>query len=374
MLQRDINLNSLVRSGKVLVIYGPRRTGKTTILRNYLNNCGLKYKLDSGDDIRTASILGSRNFESILEYAAGYDLIAIDEAQQIKNIGMGLKIIVDNIPNIKVIATGSSSFDIKQNIGEPLTGRKREITLYPFSQKEMLAKYNKFELREKLNDFLVFGSYPDAALAETRNEKIEILVELVNSYLLKDILALENLRASKQLVDLLKLLAFQVGSEVSLNELATQVSLDVKTVQKYLDILEKSFVIKRLTSFSRNLRKEVSTKSKYFFVDNGIRNGIILSFNKIVDRDDKGKLFENFLMIERIKKNSNNRLHYNSYFWRTIDKKEIDLIEDKDASLNGYEFKFSPGKQYKIPKAWMEAYPNSPVEIVTSENYLEFLL
>ena len=316
MLQRDFNLNSLVQSGKVLVIYGPRRTGKTTILRNYLNNCGLKYKLDSGDDIRTASILGSRNFESILEYAAGYDLIAIDEAQQIKNIGMGLKIIVDNIPNIKVIATGSSSFDIKQNIGEPLTGRKREITLYPFSQKEMLAKYNKFELREKLNDFLVFGSYPDAALAETRNEKIEILVELVNSYLLKDILALENLRASKQLVDLLKLLAFQVGSEVSLNELATQVSLDVKTVQKYLDILEKSFVIKRLTSFSRNLRKEVSTKSKYFFVDNGIRNGIILSFNKIEDRDDKGKLFENFLMIERIKKNSNNRLHYNSYFWR----------------------------------------------------------
>ncbi len=374
MIKREFNLNDWVKPGKVLVIYGARRTGKTTLLKDYLANCKLKYKLDSGDNIRVAEILSGRDFEQIIRYAEGYDLIAIDEAQQIKNIGMGLKILVDNVPNIQIIATGSSSFDIQQKIGEPLTGRKREITLFPFSQKELLAKFNKFELKEKLSDFLVFGSYPDVAMAETRSEKIEILTEIVSSYLLKDILSMDSIRAPRQLSNILKLLAFQVGSEVSLNELATQVSLDVKTIQKYLDLLEKSFIIKRLTSFSRNPRKEVTTKSKYYFLDNGIRNGVIISLNEIKDRNDIGQLFENFLMVERLKRNSNSRKFGSSYFWRTVDKKEIDLIEERDGQIRGYEFKYSPNKKHTIPKAWTEAYPESPVEIITSENYMNFLV
>ena len=296
------NLEKYVQPGKVLVIFGPRQVGKTTLLNDFLKKTKFKYKLDSGDDARIQDILGSRSLESLEKYAEGYELIAIDEAQKIANIGEGLKLMVDHMPNIRIIVTGSSSFALAGQIGEPLTGRKTTITLFPIAQKELANLYNRHELEQKLPDWLVYGGYPDVITAETSDKKKAVLEELLNSYLLKDILELEKVKGSKTLLDLLRLVAFQVGNEVSLTELATQIGMDYKTVARYLDLFEKSFIIYNLRGFSRNLRTEVTKKSKYYFYDNGIRNAVISNFNDLPLRDDVGKLWENFLFVERLKK------------------------------------------------------------------------
>lgn len=367
------NLENYLRAGKVLIIYGPRRVGKTTLLENFLAQTNLKYKIDSGDNIRTREILGSQDFQKILPYLENYELIGIDEAQQIPGIGLGLKIIVDQKPQIKVIATGSSSFDLANQIGEPLTGRKRTLTLYPISQLELLEIYNHFELKEKLEEFLVFGSYPEVLTTSGKKEKIEIVEEIVNSYIFKDILALERIKGPQVLLNLLKLLAFQIGNEVSLNELGTQLNLDIKTVQRYLDLLEKSFIITRLTGFSRNLRKEIAKKQKYYFLDNGIRNGVISQFNGFENRNDIGQLWENFLITERIKKREYKNIYGTSYFWRTYDQQEVDMIEEREGKLFGYECKWSAKKNNAAPKDWLKAYSNATFEIITPENYLDFI-
>lgn len=374
MITRIFNLNQFISKKKVLIIYGPRRVGKTTLLQDFLSQSTLKIKSDSGDNIRTQAVLNSRDFKRISDYVSGYELLAIDEAQQIEDIGMGLKIIVDNHPDLIVIATGSSSFDLAQKTGEPLTGRKRTLMLYPFSQQELLSLYNIHELKEKLDELLIFGSYPEVILASNRNEKTEILTELVNSYLLKDVLALENIKGTQQIFDLLRLLAFQVGSEVSFNELATKIKMDVKTVIKYIDLLEKGFVIRRLGAFSGNLRREIAKKSKYYFLDNGIRNGIILQFNDLEHRDDIGKLFENFIISERIKFLSNNQIYKNLYFWRTYDGWEIDLIEEGDGHLNCFEIKWNPQAKITAPREFLKSYQNSDFKVIHSQNYPDFLL
>ena len=366
------NLTPFLSPNKVLVIYGPRRSGKTTILKNFLAKTKLKYRLDSGDNIQLRQILGSQDFSQIKNYASGYELIAIDEAQNIPNIGMGLKIIVDEIPGIKVIATGSSSFDLANKIGEPLTGRKRTIFLYPLSQMELSLNLNRFDLNQKLEEFLIFGSYPEIALLQDRNKKITALEELVNSYLFRDILALDKIKKSKKLVDLVKLLAFQVGSEVSLNELSTQLSLNVRTTERYLDLLEKSFVIISLGSFRRNLRNEILGKRKYYFLDNGVRNGIISLFNGLENRDDVGALWENFIFTEMIKSASYKERYANRYFWRTYDQKEIDFIEEREGKLFAYEFKWND--KAKPPKEFLETYPNTEFKTINKENYLDFIL
>jgi len=370
MLKRQINLVDKIEENKVLIIYGPRRTGKTTLLDSFLNTTKLKYKLENGDNIRLQELLQSQDFNRIKEFVSGYKLIAIDEAQQIPNIGMALKIIVDQIKGVYVIATGSSSFDLSQQIGEPLTGRKKTVRLYPFSQKELLLSFNKYELREKLEGFLIFGSYPDVVLAETEEKKKEILNELVDSYLLKDIFKLENIKFSKKLFNLLKLLAFQVGNLVSLSELAQQVGLDVKTVDRYLDLLEKGFIIKRLDGFSRNLRNEISSKSKYYFLDNGIRNAVISQFNNLSNRNDVGALFENFLFMEKTK---NNDLMHNYYFWRNYKGQEIDLVEERDGSLQAFEFKWSKSK-ISAPSDFLDTYKNSSFKVVNRDNYFDYII
>ena len=370
MIEREINLKNNIQKNKVLIIYGARRVGKTTLLNNFLKNTNLKYKLDNGDNIRLQELLQSQDFNRIKDYVEGYELVAIDEAQQIPNIGMALKIIVDQVKEIQVIVTGSSSFNLSQQTGEPLTGRKKTLTLYPFSQSEMKLEYNKHELKEKLEDFLIFGSYPDVILAKNKEEKINILNELVDSYLLKDVLALDNIKFSKKLLDLLKSLSFQVGNLVSLNELSQQVGLDVKTVDKYLDLLEKGFVIKRLGGFSRNLRNEITNKFKYYFLDNGIRNALISQFNYLDKRDDVGVLFENFLIMDRMK---NNNLISNYYFWRNYEGKEIDLIEEKEGNLFAYEFKWNKSS-VRVPKNFIDNYQDSKFKIVNKDNYLDFLL
>jgi predicted AAA+ superfamily ATPase len=369
------NIEDLLRPGRVLVIYGPRRVGKTTLVQGYLDRTDLRYRSDIGDDVRIQNVLGSRDASAILEHVEGLELYVIDEAQMVPNIGSGLKIIADQRPDLRVIATGSSSFDLAQNIGEPLVGRKKTVTLYPLSQQELLPEYaNRAELKEHLEDFLIFGSYPGVVTASTREEKLEYLDELVGSYLLRDILALEQIKSSATLVNLLRLLAFQVGSEISLNEIGSQLSINVRTVQRYLDLLEKSFVIMRLGSFSRNLRSEIAQKSKYYFLDNGVRNGVISQFNGLELRNDIGQLWENFIFTERLKYRAYTSLHRQSYFWRTYSQQEIDFVEEGDGELNAYEVKWSSNARVSAPQDWTATYPEATFNVINRDNYLEFVV
>ncbi len=374
MIKRFYNIANLLEKGKALVVYGPRQVGKTTLLNNFLSNTKLKYKLDSGEDLAVQNILSSQDFRQILGYVEGLDVYAIDEAQNIPNIGLALKIIVDQRPDIRVIATGSSSFELAGQVGEPLTGRKRTINLYPISQIELLQLYNKFDLSGRKDEYLVFGSYPQTINLKNKSQKVDYLMELTHSYLLKDILALERVKGSQVLLDLLKLLAFQLGSEVSLNELATQLKIDVKTVDRYLDLLEKSFVIFRLTGFSRNLRKEVTKKNKYYFFDNGIRNAVISQFNPINLRNDVGQLWENFIVSERLKKRAYKKIYGSSYFWRTYEQQEVDLVEEREGALFGYEIKYSTEKKAKLPKDWLSTYSNATYKVINFDNYLDFVV
>ncbi|HAM38179.1 MAG: hypothetical protein A2474_01335 [Elusimicrobia bacterium RIFOXYC2_FULL_34_12] len=366
------NLNKNLKPNKALIIYGPRQVGKTTLLKDYLSGCKMKYKLSSGDNINVQNIFNSQDFDTIREYAEGYELIAIDEAQKIKNIGLGLKILVDQVPGIKVIATGSSSFELAGQVGEPLTGRKITLNLFPISQIELSNLNNLSEIKERLPEWLIYGGYPEVVVTKNKKEKKKILEEIFQAYLLKDILELEKIKSSKILLDMLRLLAFQVGSEVSLTEIAQQVGIDYKTVARYLDLFEKSFIIYNLRGYSRNLRKEVTKKSKYYFYDVGIRNAIISNFNDLELRNDVGSLWENFIFIERMKKRAYKDIFANCYFWRTWDQKEIDLIEEREGKLHGYEIKWREVK-LKPPKDWIENYKNSDYKVITRKNYLEFI-
>ncbi|MGE3557313.1 MAG: ATP-binding protein [Candidatus Obscuribacterales bacterium] len=301
-------------------------------------------------------------------------MIPIDEAQQIPNIGMGLKIIVDQVPGIQVIATGSASFDLVQHVGEPLTGRKQTIHLFPLAQMELHNGKSRYDLKRSLRETLIYGSYPDVLLAKSAKEKRALLQELVSSYLLKDILALERVKGSAVLFNLVKLLAFQVGQLVSLNELATQLGLDVKTIARYIDLLEKGFVIHRLGGYSRNLRSEITREAKYYFLDNGIRNGVIGRFDSLDNRDDQGALWENFLLAERVKWASYHGWYGSRYFWRTYDGQEIDFIEENEGELAAFEAKWSSTKGKKVPHAWISAYPQASYKVITPENYLDFVM
>jgi len=367
------NIDKLLKPNRALIIYGPRRIGKTTLLNSYLNKTKYKYLLDTGDNVETRQIFELPDFKKIIDYAAKYELIAIDEAQLIPSIGSGLKILVDHVPNIKVIATGSSSFDLANQVGEPLTGRKIIINLYPILQSELLTIFNKYELKKNLHDFLIFGSYPEVITAKTRMEKMTVIKEIVTSYLLKDILAFERIKSPKVLLDLIKLLAFQIGSEVSFNELAAQLSINARTVARYIDLLEKSFVIVNLGSFSRNLRKEVTRKNKYYFLDNGIRNGVIDQFNDLDKRDDIGKLWENFIVMERMKMLDYKKIYGHLYFWRTYEQKEIDIVEERDGKLAGYDIKWKKDK-IKPPKDWLATYKNAEYKVINQDNYLDYVL
>lgn len=367
------DLSKYLIPNKVLIIYGPRRVGKTVLLNKFLSSTKLKYKFVNGDDLDVQTVLSSQRIELLKEYTRGYELFVIDEAQKVPNIGTGLKILVDHVEGIKVIATGSASFDLSNKVGEPLVGRSVTLKLYPLSQLELMEDFNRYELREKNEQYLIYGSYPETLTAQSLDEKREYLTEVVNSYLLKDILELEQVKGSKILLDLLRLVAFQVGSEVSLSELALNLNIDVKTVARYLDLLEKAFILINIRGFSRNLRKEIKKYSKYYFYDNGIRNAVISNFNSLDLRDDVGKLWENFLVTERIKKQEYKKIYSNNYFWRTWDQKEIDFVEEREGKLFGFEFKYNP-KKVKLPQEFLNTYPNASIEIINKENYLDFII
>ena len=373
MIKREYDdLSKLLKKGKVVVIYGPRRVGKTTLIANFVKDTKLKYRFDSGDNIETRNIFSSQSPESIRGYVEGYDLIAIDEAQRIPNVGFGLKILVDNFPSLFVVITGSASLDLSYKIGEPLVGRKYTYRLYPLWVGELSKDKTPFEINKQKEERMIFGSYPEVINANTVGEKIKTLEENVSSYLFKEIIEVEQIGNTKLLLDLLKLIAFQVGNEVSLTELGKSLGIDKKTVQRYLNLFEQAFILYNLRGFSRNLRKEVTKKSKYYFWDNGIRNAIISNFNSLNSRDDVGRLWENYCQIERLKKVNYTNLSSNRYFWRTYDKKEIDLIEERGGKLYGYEMKWKKDNA-KVPKEFLETYKNSEYQIINRENYLDFI-
>lgn len=373
------NLRDMLAPGKVIVLYGARRVGKTTLIRNFLERYrqenpseANRILLVNGDDIVVREFLGSQSLQKLKNFVGDHSLLVVDEAQYVEKIGLNLKLIVDHIPNIKVIATGSSSFDLAKDIGEPLTGRKFSLKLFPLAQIEISQIEKTHETEANLESRLVYGSYPEVVTMPGNTQREEYLRELVNSYLLKDVLALEGIRHSNKLVQLLQLLAFQIGKQASLNELGTQLGMSKNTVERYLDLLEKVFVVYRLAAFSRNLRKEISKNHRYYFYDNGIRNALIGNFNPLAMRNDAGQLWENYLITERMKRQEYLREFTHFYFWRTYDKKEIDLIEERDGQLFGFEIKWKK-QDVKPPKEWLAAYPGALFQTVHRENYLSFI-
>jgi len=373
MIQRILNISKKINKGKVLMIYGPRQVGKTTLVKSFLEKTKLKYRYDTGDSFEIANNLSKCTYQSTDEHVEKYDLIVIDEAQKIENIGTALKLMVDRYPDKYYIVTGSSSFDLANKTDESLTGRKSVFSLYPISQLELNKELAKSELRSNLDKYLIYGSYPEVISRKKNSDKEFVIKMITNSYLIKDILEFNRVKNSLTIYNLLKLLAFQVGSEVSSTELATQLSVDAKTVVNYLDLLQKSFVILPLYGFSRNLRSEINKMNKYYFFDSGIRNALISNFNKLEDRDDVGQLWENFLLIERMKRNEYTSFSTNYYFWRTYEQQEIDLIEENSGKLFGYEFKWQK-KGTKAPKQWTENYPNSFFQEINTENYFDFVM
>ena len=361
-----------LQKGKVNLLYGPRRAGKSSLIDKLIKDRVEKTYHGNGDDIKLQLLLSSQDQTRILTAFQDYELIFIDEAQQIKNIGWGLKILIDNLPETLIIATGSSSFRLSSQVGEPLTGRSIINRLFPISILELKQNFGGMHIIQNLENYLIYGTYPEVLDINNREQKIDYLMQLMNSYLLKDVLELEQIRNSNQLFHLLKLIAYQIGKDVSHSELANSLEISKHTVRRYLDILEKAFIIKRIGAFSSNLRKEITKSNRYYFYDNGIRNALISNFNLIDQRNDIGQLWENFMVMERLKKQHYNKIYCNNYFWRTYDQKEVDLIEERDGKLYGFEFKWNARKQ-KIQKTFLETYPNSSIEVINNENFLEFV-
>jgi len=370
----DNLINQLLEPNKVLVIYGPRRVGKTTMIENFMKKVPRRLKIykSTGENAELKDVLESQNFSRMIPFFQDYNIIFIDEAQKIENIGLGLKIIVDQIPNKKIIATGSSSFALSNKVGEPLVGRQTILKLYPISMLELKKEYGGAYPIENIDNLLVYGSYPEVITSNTFKKKKEFLNQIRDSYLFKDILELENVKSSKKIHDLLRLISFQIGKEVSLQELGSRLGLSKNTVERYLDLLEKSFVLINLRGFSRNLRKEITKTSRYYFYDNGVRNAVIGDFRPISQRNDIGELWENYIFTERLKKQEYHNIYTNNYFWRTWDQKEIDLVEEREGKLYGYEFKYSKEK-FIQPKLFLETYPEAEVKLINKNNYLDFI-
>lgn len=360
--------------GKALVLYGPRQVGKTTLAHALMDISPLRSRFINADELMYREALASQERQKLGEVLGNAELLIIDEAQRVPEIGLNLKILVDNFPQARILATGSASFDLANKISEPLTGRKITFTLYPISYQEIVQEFGVLEAQNQLERWLVWGGYPDIVTTSNLDIRTRLLGELVGSYLYRDILELEGVRRSDKIVDLLRLIAFQIGQEVSIAELATSLALNRQTVERYLDLLEKVFVIFRIDGFSRNLRKEITKNSRYYFYDNGVRNSLIQNFNPLKLRNDIGQLWENFLMVERRKVNQLAKRQVNAYFWRTYDRKEIDYIEEFGGKLSGFEFKWGSGSLRDATETeFLNTYPGSVLSTVNQKNFSEFL-
>lgn len=358
---------------KVVILLGPRRVGKTVLIKQVIERLQEPYLLLNGEDFSVVEILSRRSVQHYKNLLGDKRVLLIDEAQKIPEIGKVLKLMVDEIVGIRILVTGSSAFDIDKYTGEPLTGRKKTLNLYPLSEAEYDQIETLIEKRDNLRERLIYGNYPELIHIKDREDKSDYLREIVNSYLLKDILSYENIKNSDKILSLLRLIAFQIGGEVSYQELGKQLSMSKNTVEKYLDLLSKVYVLHKVGGFSRNLRKEVTKSSKWYFYDNGLRNLIIANLNPIELRNDMGQLWENYIISERLKYQKYNRKVVNNYFWRTYDQQELDWLEEREGKLYGYEFKWNARKRVRAPKGWETNYPESEFKVINPENYLEWI-
>ena len=377
MIERAIyrEFQGQIKPGRVLILLGARRVGKTHLLKQIASKLPEAQTLFlNGEDQRTIDRMAERSVENFKLLLGSAKFLFIDEAQNIPDIGGKLKLLVDEMPDVHVIVTGSSMFELNNKLGQPLVGRSHVIQLFPLAQIEYQTQENTVETFSKLEQRLIFGSYPELLNFSDNEEKIDYLEGIVSSYLLKDILAYEGIKKADKIIDLLRLIAFQIGNEVSLDELAINLKgISRNTIESYLDLLSKVFIIYPVKGFSRNLRKEISKSNRWYFYDNGIRNALIRNYNPLNLRNDQGQLWENYLMAERMKVNAYLKRRVNTYFWRTYDQQEIDLIEESGIDLSAFEFKWKMNK-VKIPAAWKNNYPSAMFEVIHNENYLNFVL
>lgn len=373
MIQRILKeqVKKQMFKGKAIVLMGSRQTGKTSLLAEIFPSEQDALWL-SGDDVDVQGIMENMTAQRMRMLLGERKVIVIDEAQRIKDIGLRMKVITDQMKDVQLVATGSSAFELANRLNEPLTGRKWEYQLYPISFAEMVAHHGLLTEKRLLTHRLVYGYYPEV-VTSTGNER-NVLKMLADSYMYKDVLAMGNIKKSDKLLTLLQAIAFQVGDQVSYSELASTVGIDVKTVESYIDVLEKCYIIFRLPSLSRNLRNELKNNRKIYFYDNGIRNALISNFSQMELRTDSGALWENFAISERIKFTAYNQLWCNRYFWRTHEQKEIDYVEDSDGILSSFEFKYNPKKKVSVPKHFAEAYPDASFKVITPDNFEEFVL
>jgi predicted AAA+ superfamily ATPase len=374
MIERQITklIEEKMFSGKVILITGARQTGKSTLMKHIQEMSDKKTLYLDCDDPQIRSLIQNQTTPNLIRLLGDNEIVFIDEAQRVENIGLSLKQMHDNKPDYQLIVSGSSAFELSNNINEPLTGRKWEYQIYPFSFSEMEAHTGWIDEIRLLETRLIYGLYPD--VVNNPGNEVEILKNLSGSYLYKDIFAFQDIRKPQLIERLLQLLAFQVASEVSYNELAGRLQVNARTVENYIDLLEKSYVIFRLPAFSRNLRKELKKSRKVYFYDNGIRNSIISNFNSVKLRNDIGQLWENYLVSERMKRNDYKNMFCNRYFWRTTQQQEIDYIEEHSGKLHAYEFKWNVKKTAKLSKTFSGAYPESEFKAINRENYTDFIV
>lgn len=356
-------------SGKAIVVIGPRQVGKTTLIESILET--KDYLLLNGDDPKTRSLLTEPNTEQIRTILGKYKFVFIDEAQRIEGIGLTMKIITDRFKDVQLFVSGSSSFDLGNKINEPLTGRKWEYQLFPISWEEFENYHGYLNAEQQLENRLLYGFYPD--VLNNVGDEISILRNLVNSYLYKDILSYADIRKPEVLEKLVQALALQLGSEVNYSELAQTVNVDKNTISKYIDILQKGYIIFKLSSFSRNVRNEIKTNKKIYFYDNGVRNMVIGNFNPLDLRTDKGALWENFLISERMKQIEYKQSLARTYFWRTKQQQEVDFVEENSGKIIGYEFKWNKKKTTRLPKTFVESY-HAESNVIDRDNFREFVI
>lgn len=366
-------IKEYLQPNKVVIILGARRVGKTELIKHLLSEIDEKAIILNGEDQDVHLALQDRSVRNYKQLLNTTKLLVIDEAQAIPEIGLKLKLMVDSIEGLKILVTGSSVFDLDNQLGEPLVGRSYTFKLFPLAQMELAAREDYMETRGSLNNRLIYGGYPELVHLPSNDKKESYLKEQVNSYLLKDILAFEGVRKQAKIVALLRLIAFRVGSEISMESIGKDLDLNKSTVERYLYLLSKVFIIYNVRGFSRNLDNEITKKSKWYFYDNGVRNALINNFNPMELRDDHGKLWENYIISERLKFQEYSQLHTANFFWRTHTQQEIDWIEDRSGQLYSYEFKWGSNKKTKIPALWGKAYPDASFETIHPNNYLEFI-
>jgi uncharacterized protein len=372
MIPRELEkvIKTKIDGGKAIIVLGPRQTGKTTLIRKMVQEFDNYYFLNCDNPVTKAQ-LENANLEQLRMIIGKHRVVFVDEAQRVKNIGLTLKLIIDEMPEVRLFVTGSSSFELANEVNEPLTGRKWEYMLFPVSWKELVDYKGFLEAQMDLETRMVYGMYPEV-ITGIGNEP-EILMQLAESYLYKDLLQYQGIRKPEILHKILQALALQVSSEVSFNELSKLIQVDKNTISNYIDLLEKAFIVFRLSPLKRNLRNEINTGRKIYFYDNGIRNSLIANHNPLALRNDTGALWENFLVIERRKYLHYNRIWANTYFWRTHAQQEIDYVEERNGKIYAYEFKWNPKKAGSPPKTFLNAYPDAGFETITPENMHSFL-